>query len=52
MTVRDLIEILENYPSDLPVVNGGCEISEVAVREEIYLSEDHIYEEGKVVKVY
>ena len=52
MTVRDLIEILENLPLDLPVVSNDCEITEIVQRNEIYFSEDHQYEEGPIIKVY
>lgn len=52
MTVRELIETLEELPMDLPVIENGCEISEVVIREEIYLSVDHTYEERQIVKVY
>jgi len=52
MTVQELIEALEELPPDLPVVADGCEISEVLIRDEIYFTEDHNYQEGTIVKVY
>lgn len=52
MTVRELIETLEEFPLDLPVTENGCEISEVLIRDELYFSEDHEYREGQVVKIY
>ena len=52
MTVRDLIEALEELPLDLPVIENGCEISEVLIGDELYFTADHTYEEGQVVKVY
>jgi len=52
MTVRDLIEILEDLPMDLPVVENGCELTEVLVRDELYLSADSGYKDGQIVKVY
>ena len=52
MTVRDLIEELENLPMDLPITENGYEITEVLIRDEIYLSEDHKYKEGLIIKVY
>ena len=51
MTVRDLIEILEEMPSDLPVVVESSEADTVVVREEIYYSADLGYEEGPIVKI-
>ena len=52
MTVRDLIEILEELPMDLPVVENGCEITEVLIRDELYLTAENGYQEGMIVKVY
>ncbi len=52
MTVRDLIEALEELPLDLPVTENECEVTEVLVREEIYFTEDHEYKEGLIVKIY
>lgn len=37
---------------DLPVVENGCEISEVLIRNEQYLSECYEYKDGLIVKVY
>lgn len=51
LTVRDLIEILEELPYDLPVVVNDCEVNEVLIREEIYLSSDLGYDEGRIVKI-
>ena len=36
MTVRELIEELEEYPMDLPVTDGTEEITEVNLAENIY----------------
>jgi hypothetical protein len=52
MTVRDLIEALEELPSDLPVVENECEITDILTREEVYFSADHEYKEGLIVKIY
>lgn len=52
MTVRELIEELEEYPSDLPVVVDGCEATEIVVRKEEYFSADHSYKDEQIVKVY
>ena len=55
MTARDLIEALEEFPSDCPVVVKGVEIvevSEVFLRDEMYLSEDHEYKDGMIIKLY
>lgn len=52
MTVRDLIEMLEELPMDLPVVNNENEITEVLIRDEIYFSADGNYKDGQIVKVY
>ena len=52
MTVRELIELLEEFPLDLPVVENGCEITEVLIRDEMYLTSDNGYKEEQIVKVY
>ena len=55
MTVRDLIEKLEEMPSDYPVVTRDVEIVEVSelfLRDEMYLSEDGGYKDGDIVKIY
>jgi hypothetical protein len=52
MTVRELIETLEELPLDLPVVENGYEITEIVVRDEIYLTADNGYRDGQIVKVY
>lgn len=36
MTVRELIEELEEYPMDLPVVNDVREITEVKIADMMY----------------
>ena len=51
MTVRDLIEALEELPYDLPVVVNSGEAEEVLVREELYYASDFGYEEGTIVKI-
>lgn len=52
MTVRELIETLEDLPMDMPVVENGYEITEISIQEEMYFSAEHNYEEGQIVKVY
>ena len=52
MTVRDLIEILEEFPQDLPVVVDGCEAEQIVVRDEIYFSSDAGYRDGLIIKIY
>ena len=52
MTVRELIEELEQFPLDLPVVENGCEITEVVIRDEVYLTSEDGYKDGLIVKVY
>lgn len=51
MTVRDLIEILEELPSDLPIVVDSCEADEVVVRDEMYYNAELGYEDGLIVKI-
>jgi hypothetical protein len=51
LTVRDLIEILEELPYDLPVVVNSCEADEVLIRDELYLTQDFGYKEGEIVKI-
>lgn len=36
MTVRELIEELEQYPMDLPVVNDNKEITEIDLEDAVY----------------
>ena len=52
LTVRDLIEVLEELPPNYPVVADGTEITEVLIREEIYYTEDQLYEDNVIVKLY
>lgn len=51
MTVRDLIEILEEMPADLPVVVDGSEVDQVLLRDEIYYSADLGYQDGEIIKI-
>ncbi len=51
MTVRDLIERLEEMPSHLPVCVDGTEVSEVIIRDELHFTADYEYEDGPVVKI-
>ena len=51
MTVRDLIELLEEMPYDLPVVVNSGEAEEVLIREELYYASDYGYQEGLIVKI-
>lgn len=51
MTVRDLIEVLEELPYDLPVVVESHETEEVVIRDEIYYSAELKYKDGPIVKI-
>ena len=52
MTVRELIETLEEYPGDVPVTAESNEIEQVVIREEIYYSSETGYQDGVVVKLF
>ena len=39
MTVKELIEILEEYPNDTPVVNGYTYIQDVYLDENYYFAD-------------
>lgn len=55
MNVSELIEQLEGLPPKYPVVIDGVEITEVTevfLRNELYLTADHGYDEGLVIKIY
>lgn len=52
MTVKELIEHLEELPMDYPIVTDEGEVTLVLVRDEIYFTEDHGYREGPIVKLY
>ena len=52
MTVRELIEVLEELPLDYPVIVDGIEATEVLVREETYLTSEQGYNECTVIKIY
>ena len=55
MTVRDLIEALEELPVELydcPAVTDGVEITDILVREEMYLTCEHGYSDATIVKLY
>lgn len=52
MTVRDLIETLEEMPQDLPVVSDTKEVDIVVIRDEIYYSSGDGYIDGEIVKLY
>jgi len=41
MTVKELIEILEQYPGDTPVVNGYNSV------ENVYLDNDYYFADSK-----
>ena len=43
MTVRELIEELEEYPMDLPVVNDLKEITEVDMSDNMYYLDNITY---------
>lgn len=51
MNVRDLIEMLEELPYNLPIVVNSEEAENVLVRDEIYYSSDYEYKEEKIVKI-
>lgn len=52
MTVRDLIEALEEMPAEAIVVVNGDEAEEVVLRRDEIYFEDHFgYKEGLVVKI-
>ena len=51
MTVRELIELLEELPQNYPVVSDCAEITEVVVRDEEYFTDEYFYTEGYVVKI-
>ena len=51
MTVRELIEILETMPQKRPVIADSVEITEVVIRDEIYCTEEGIYDDGIIVKL-
>ena len=51
MTVRELIELLEEYQYDIPVVVNSAEAEEVVLREEIYYTSDYGYKEGIIIKI-
>lgn len=52
VTVRDLIEALEEFPQDYPVVIDGCEVEQIVIRDEIYLSSDIGYTDGLIIKIF
>ena len=52
MTVRELIEKLEEIPRDYRVTADNIEITEIVVRNEMYLDEDGFYKDGFIVKLY
>lgn len=52
MTVRELIEALEEMPQDLRVSANGEEITQVLLRDELHLTADLTYEDGPVIKLY
>lgn len=52
MTVKEVIDRLEELPQDYPVATDEGEITLVVIRDEIYYTEDHGYIEGPVVKLY
>lgn len=51
MTVRDLIEILENLDQDLPVVVDEAEAEIAVVRDEMYYVTGQGYQDGPIVKI-
>jgi len=52
LTVRELIETLEEMPSDYKVVVDGAEVSQILIRDEEYYTEDGTYSEGLIIKLY
>ena len=51
MKVKELIERLEELPPEYVVISNDEEITEAFVRDEMYLTEGHYYEDGPVVKL-
>ena len=51
LTVRELIEALEELPQDYPVVADNMVVSDVVIRDELYSTEEGFYDEGLVVKL-
>ena len=51
MTVKELIEALEEFSEDLIVIENGTEITDVLIRDELYFAADNSYKEDQVVKV-
>ena len=52
MTVRELIELLEEMPQDLPVCLEGQEITEAVLRDEVYFTAEFQYKDGEIIKLY
>lgn len=52
MKVSELIRILEDLPQDSPVISDCKEITECVIRNEVYFSEDYIYKEDLIIKLY
>lgn len=51
LTVRELIEVLEDMPPDAVVVVDGDEAEEAVLRDEIYFEDHFGYKEGLIVKI-
>ena len=51
MTVRELIEALEEFPADLPVVTDSYEVELAVERDEIWYSNETGYQDGPIVKL-
>ena len=51
MTVRDLIEILEDLDPTLPVVVDSAEAEIAVVRDEMYFVAGSGYQDGPIVKI-
>ena len=52
MTVRELIETLEEFPQDLPVVVETSEVEQVVIREEVFYSSESGYTDGIILKLF
>ena len=51
MTVKELIDRLEELPQDYPVVVENHEITEIVIRDEIYYTDEYVYKDGLIIKL-
>ena len=52
MTVKELIERLEELDPNATVVVDGSEVEEVVLRDEMFYTAEGLYSEGYIVKLY